>query len=669
MAALALVALLPARSARGAEGPSAPVSVPSLATLVQRARSIHLADSRDWQVLLHYRPTAFGGWKSEADGLGFFFAGKTGKTNPAAELEATLAAFFQPAAADPLNPETMHSQCRFPARYAWLKHELSIQGTGEGTGEGTVYGGAPRAARLVDQPCPLLDTWRTGIAAEAVTMVYATAYLNSPASMYGHTFLRVSRATGEGNPLLDYVVNFAADADTKNGLVYAVRGVGGGFPGHFYTVPYYVKVQEYSNMESRDLWEYELSFSREQVQRLVLHAWETRSTYFDYFFFDENCSYQLLTLLEVADPSLHLVERFGGRVVPADTIRVVLDQPGLVRRLVSRPSLVSTLTERKARLGGREVRAAEAWVETPADSAPPDLTGVPAARQAQVIDAAYDYLRYREGFKSADPSDDFKKHERRLLLARGRLGVPPQEVTARSAIDAPERGHATLRFAVGAGVSDAPGSFETLSIRGTLHDFLDPSGGYPDNAQLEMGHVRARFDNQSQRLRLDRADLVHILSAAPIDRWVHSVSWKAWLGAENARELGCERADSDRRGWRCLYAGGTVGGGFAARFGPQHRLLTFALGESDAGVGPAFAAGHDFRVGLGGEAGLIGDASPLWRFQLGARYIHYFLGETRPNFRTSVAQSFAIGRGLALRLSVETASTYAQAATELVGYF
>ncbi|HET6150183.1 MAG TPA: DUF4105 domain-containing protein [Polyangia bacterium] len=655
------LAALPSRAAPGAPGPGPAVAPPTLPTLLQRARSIRLPETRDWQVLLHYRRTRFGGWKSEADGPGFFFAGEAGKTSPAAELEATLAAFFQPAVADPLNPQTMHPQCRFPARYAWLKRELAIDGPGEG--------GAPAAAQLIDQPCPLLDTWRTGISAEAVTLVYATAFLNSPASMYGHTFLRVSRATGEGNPLLDYVINFAADVDTRNGLVYAVRGLTGSFPGRFFVMPYYVKVQEYSNMESRDLWEYELSFSREQVQRMVLHAWETRTTYFDYFFFDENCSYELLTLLEVADPSLHLVERFGGRVVPADTIRVVLDQPGLVRHRAARPSLASTMTERKARLDWREVRAAEAWVDQPADAAPPDLTGVSAARQAHVLDAAYDYLRYREGFKSAEPSDDFKKHERRLLLARGRLGVPPQEIAARSAIDAPERGHATLRLAVGGGFSDAPGSFETLSIRGTLHDFLDPSGGYSDNAHLEMGHLRGRFDNQSRRLRLDRVDLLHIVSAEPVDRWVHSISWKAWLGAENARELGCERRDSDRRGWRCLYAGGTVGGGVAARFGPQRRLLTFALGESDAGAGPAFAAGDNFRVGVGGEGGLIGDAGPLWRFQIGARYIYYLLGETRPSFRTTVAQSFGIGRGLALRFSVETANTYAQASTELVGYF
>ena len=646
------MALAP-RAARAEVAAGAREGAHAPAALVQQARDKRLAESREWQVLLHYRPTLLGGWESQADGLGFFLAGKAGKTHPAAELEATLAAFFEPAVRDAMNPETMHPQCRFPARYVWLKHELT----------------ADASAPWADQPCPLLDTWRTGISAEAATLVYATAYLNSPASMYGHTFLRLSRATGEGNPLLDYAVNFAADADTKNGLVYAVRGVGGGFPGRFYVVPYYVKVQEYSNMESRDLWEYELALTHDEVQRLVLHAWETRTTYFDYFFFDENCSYQLLTLLEAADPGLRLVDRFGGRVVPADTIRAVLDQPGLVRRLVSRPSLVSLMTERKARLDGREIHAAEDWARSPPEGAAPNLGGVPVDRQAQVIDAAYDYLRYREGFKSAEPSDEFKKRERRMLLARGRLGVPPQEVVARAAVDAPERGHATLRLAVGAGFSEAGGAFETLAIRGAIHDFLDPSEGYPGNAQLEMGNVRARFDNRSRRLRLDRADLVNILSAAPIDRWVHSISWKAWLGVENARELGCERPESDRAGWRCLYAGGTVGGGFATRFGPGRRFLTFAFAETDVGVGPAFAAGHDFRAGAGGEGGFIGEAGSVWRFQLGARYIYYALGDTGPGLRTRVAQSFAIGNGLALRLAVDTANTYAEASTELVGYF
>ena len=653
---LALALMLAPCRARATTAMDAVGNAPALAALIQQAHALRLADSRDWQVLLHYRPTRLGGWESQADGLGCFLAGKPGKTDPTAELEATLAAFFQPAVRDPQDNATLHAQCRFPARYAWLKQVLA-----------QVLAINPSV--LVDQPCPLFDTWRTGIAAESATLIYATAYLNNPASMYGHTFLRLSRATGEGNPLLDYAVNFAADADTKNGLVYAVRGLLGGFPGRFYVVPYYVKVQEYSNMESRDLWEYQLSLTREQVERLVMHAWETRTTYFDYYFVDENCAYQLLTLLEVANPALHLIDRFGARVVPADTIRVLLEQPGLVRRLNARPSLVSTMIQRKSQLDGREVRAAEDWARSPPGSAPPKLPGASVPRQAQVIDAGYDYLRYREGFKTAEPSDEFKKRERRMLLARGRLGVPPQEVEARSAIDAPERGHATLRLGVGGGVSDRAGGFETLSIRAAIHDFLDPSIGYPESAQLEMAQVRLRFDNDPRRLGLDRLDVVNIVSASPIDRWVHSVSWKAWLGAENARELGCDRPTSDRGGWRCLYFGGTGGGGVAARFGPRGRLLAFVLGESDAGVGPAFTGTHDFRIGVGAEAGLVGDAGAFWRCQLGVREIYYALGATGPVLRARAAQSFSISRGLDLRLSVDTTGSYAQASTELVGYF
>jgi hypothetical protein len=624
-----------------------------LASLIAEAHAQRLAESRDWQVLLHYRATKLGGFRSEADGLGFFLAGKPGQTDRSAELDATLAAFFAAAPADPLNPDTQHAQCRFPARYAWLKRALAID-----------------AARLPDQRCPLLDTWRTGIAAEAATLVYATAYLNSPASMYGHTFFRISRATGEGNPLLDYAVNFAADVNTTNGLVYAVRGVAGGFPGRFYVIPYYVKVQEYSNMESRDLWEYELALTREQVERLVLHAWETRTTHFDYYFVTKNCSYQLLTLLEVADPSLHLIERFSGQVIPSDTVRVILEQPGLVRRIAPRPSLVSTMIRRKADLARPEVRAAEQWVATAPGGTPPDLTGMPAPRQAQVIDAAYDYLRYRQGLKN-QPTDDFKKRERQMFLARGRLGVPPQVVEAQPGIDAPERGHATLRLGVGGGVADqAGGGFETLSIRGAIHDYLDPSRGYPEDAELEMLHLRLRFDNDRRAAGVDRLDLLHILSAAPVDRWVHNMSWKVWAGADNARELGCERPGSPHAGWRCLYGGATTGGGFAARFGPQQRALAFLLAETAAAAGPAFdAADHRFRVGAGGEAGLVAEAGELLRLQLGVQYIYYVLGERRSHVHAHAAQSISIGRGLALRLGVDTAGTYAQVATELLGYF
>jgi hypothetical protein len=661
-----------ASSARGAagaaadDGPALERRAASVGKAIADAHARGLADSRQWRALVHYRPTMFGGWKSEADCVGFFLAGRAGRTDPRAELDATIAALLapppraapkppsaQPSPSPPTPPSPEHAQCLFPARWQWLKQALALSGE-----------------EVVDVACPTFEEWHRGIAAQAITLVYATAYLNSPASMYGHTFFRLSRATGEGNPLLDYVINFAADVDTNNGLIYAVKGVTGGFRGLFYVMPYYVKVQEYSNMESRDLWEYELALSPAQVDTLVRHVWETRTTHFDYYFFTRNCSYQLLSLLEVADPSLDLVSHFTTRVIPSDTVRVVLRDTNLVGRRRPRPSIVSVMNRRKARLSSAEVQVAERFaLAADAGALPTDaLAGFAKERQALILDAAYDYFRYRQGL-SVEPTLGYKKKERRLLLARGRVGVPPQDVASAPGIDAPERGHDSLRVGLGAGTSDQSGWFQTVSVRGAIHDYLDSARGYPRDAQLAMGNLALRFNDQARRLSVDHVDLIDIVSASPLDRWVKSLSWKVWLGVDNARELGCERGDSDRRGCRCLYAGATTGGGGAVRFGPEERFLLFALVETDAAAGPAFKAGERYRVGGGVEAGLVAEAGPRCRFLLGAREILYFLGDRRENRRARVAGDVTLTRGLDLRVGVDVAGTYADVTGQLLAYF
>ena len=116
-----------------------------LAQLLRQARAQKLARTRTWQVLLHYREMWYGGWRSEADGWGFFNAGRIGKIDPERELEATLTAFRGPPV--PLDPsrleESQHPQCRFPARWQFLKQALGID-----------------PARFPDQPCPLFSFWR-----------------------------------------------------------------------------------------------------------------------------------------------------------------------------------------------------------------------------------------------------------------------------------------------------------------------------------------------------------------------------------------------------------------------------------------------------------------------------------------------------------------------------
>ena len=123
--------------------------------------------------------------------------------------------------------------------------------------------------------------------------------------MYGHTFLRVDeKGRLEDERLLDYALNFSAHAPDAGGLLYSLRGLTGGYPGRFSIAPYYMKVQEYSNLESRDLWEYRLDLSSRTADRVLRHVWELGEAHFDYYFLTENCSYQLLPLFDAADPEI-----------------------------------------------------------------------------------------------------------------------------------------------------------------------------------------------------------------------------------------------------------------------------------------------------------------------------------------------------------------------------
>ncbi|MDX2019529.1 MAG: DUF4105 domain-containing protein [Deltaproteobacteria bacterium] len=616
--------------------------------LQKTASSLHLEQSRMWQVLLHYRKTWTGGWRSEADGLGFFNAGKSGRTDPAAELNATLLAFAQPAPPSDAGKsleDAQHPQCRFPARWSWLKETLQID-----------------PARMPDQPCPYFAMWRQAFAAQKVNLVYAAAYVNSPASMYGHTFLRLTRSTGEGNPLLDYIINYAADVDTKNGLVYAFKGVLGGFRGRFYAMPYYVKIQEYSNMESRDLWEYELSLTPAQSERLVQHTWETRSTHFDYYFFTENCSYFLLGLLEAADPRLHLVDEFWGTTIPANTVRAVLNVPGLVRSNAPRPSLRATMFAQKRALNARQMDAANALANT-GKAAATALAALPKVEQARIIDAGYARLRYKEGF-TWPPTPSFEKKERELLVLRGRTGVPPQTVAGIDFVDAPERGHRTLRLAAGGGSTfdakerTAGVAFADVSMRFAIHDYLDDPQGYPEDASLEMVSLRLRLLVDSQRFFIERLTLLNIVSAAPVDRWLISPSWKVWAGGGQAHELGCA-------GWDCSFGGVTSGGGFAWR--PWRPWLLFAMGDLQVQGGSIFA--HNFRAGLGGSLGSTIRWGRVAQTELGAQYIQHLVGDTRNRPLFSFGHAFNLGSRMQARIVAESFGRVVFSRAELVAYF
>ena len=81
--------------------------------------------------------------------------------------------------------------------------------------------------------------------ADSVSLIFASSYLSNPASMFGHTFLRLGRrATGHDDVLRDNTLNFAANAGNYGGMLYAVKGLLGLYPGQYTVMPYYMKIPE-----------------------------------------------------------------------------------------------------------------------------------------------------------------------------------------------------------------------------------------------------------------------------------------------------------------------------------------------------------------------------------------------------------------------------------------
>ncbi|HEX8907648.1 MAG TPA: DUF4105 domain-containing protein, partial [Anaeromyxobacteraceae bacterium] len=549
--------LTPALSPGGGERE---ISARYLAELVATARARRLSEALAWRRLIHYRSTWLGGVESDADGPAFFLA-PSGKRDPQAELEATLAGFFAPPAPSP-DPKGQHPQCQFPARLAWLSAELGID-----------------RARLPAPPCPRLDEFRARVQARSVTLVFSSYYLNNPASAFGHTFLRLNKTAApeaaKHFQLVDFGVDYAATVDTGNVLLYAVKGLTGFFHGNWNHYPYFYKVREYADYESRDLWEYDLALTPAETDLLVAHLWELGSTWFDYYYLTENCSHGVLAALEAAAPRLELLRHLGLIVLPADTVKALFENPGLVGAVHFRPSIRTQFLTRAAALSPRERDALQALAAEPGAPTP----GLTPPEQAHALDAALDWVDFAHAKELLDakvtPAADLKQ---RLMQRRSAVPVQSEDLVVPPVLaQQPQLGHGSLRMGVGGGASTRSGPLAVYDFRLALHDLADPPTGYPALAQIEFLPVRVRYEPRHDALRLERALLVDVFSLNSFSRFDQHITWRAALGADTVRDAGCPG---------CLAGVAQLGGGLAqAVLGDA--VTAYALTEAELAAAPA----------------------------------------------------------------------------------
>lgn len=518
-----------------------------------------LSQHPQWLALLHYeKQGAFQRVYSEVDDTKFFYA-EHGNKDPYAELMANITEFKKNQIGDSA------IACRFPARLDFLQHF------------------APEL-QLTKPTCPAYDAWYQNVKGDALYLIFPASYMNSPSSMFGHTLLRLDGR--QGHTLLSSAINFAAFTDpTDDEITFTVKGLTGGYPGYVSLVPYYEKVNEYNHIESRDIWEYQLKLDAQQIDLFTRHVWELNEIRFDYYFIDENCSYRLLTLLKVVNPNWQLTKDFNYRTVPTDTIRA-LQQYDLIGEVNYRPSQSTQLYQRSLQLSLNLQKTAQQLAHDPSMVVlTSEYQALSGHEKAQVLELAYDYSRYLN-IKEKNNDPDLQKRSLKLLSLRSKLSI---EGSAFIPTPVPEvrdeEGHKTYRTTFSAGqVNDQ--LYGELGMRINYHDWLDGLNGYREGAQIEMGHVRVRANDE--KIQLQQLDVISIRSLGPRDVFRSPISWQV--------SGGYERWASDNLGHAHL----RLAAGLAYEVSGG---LVYGMGVTQLANGKRYEG--DLHLAIGGEVGYL----------------------------------------------------------------
>ncbi len=503
---------------------SAPVQATAAVRAVEPSRLKVISQQRQWAHLLHYRYHPFSmRWRSQNDSEAFFVSpdalAMQGPEQLLEELTAEVEAFQQTRWTD----VDESAQCRFPARYYWVKKQLPD-------------------IEWQDLACPDFEEWAGKLDAHSLTLIFPASHINSPSSMYGHTLIRMDREDPNSSKLLAFSVNFAANADPDdNELVFSAKGLAGGYPGVATVMRYHEKTREYQHMEYRNVWEYPLNLQGDEVDQFVRHIWEVQGTEFDYYFFDENCSYRVLAFIDAASERSDAARHFDFTAIPVDTIRE-LEHEQLLGKAEFRPSaatLMSHMIENTTDdVVGRAVELVDTSIDPQTDFnalLEQQLAGLNALEQAQMLELAYQYARYA-AIKKKQNGKAIRNATLGILAARSKLGgiepYPPLE----TAPPRDDEGHGSRRISftagsVGVDNNSVAHGFGGLSFRPAYHDLVDPSYGFVPGSQIVMGKTDLRWA-EGDSIRLEHFTAVNVRSLSARDALFRPTSWEVDAGFE-----------------------------------------------------------------------------------------------------------------------------------------
>lgn len=546
-----------------------------------------LSEKPSWLKLLYY-DKSLTGYESQIDSKEFFL--KSG-TQPLLELQTFV---------DSLKSDR-HIRCQYPARTKLVVKELGLE---------KKYLNFSHCQKYLDFYQFMLP--------EKVYLVFSSYFLESPGSAFGHTFLRFSKKSdlqeGQRGELLDLGINYGADVTTDNAILYSLFGIIGGFDGIYSSMPYYYKVREYNNFESRDLWSYELNLSLKDKEKLVDHLWELSPTRSAYYFFTENCSYRVLKALEAVKPNIDILDGLPFFVIPADTIKELSKESNLVKEIHFRPSIKRVFENIYKQLDQKEKKSLDSFIDSKDFK---ELSSLSESSKANVLDVALEFIDFKHSSEVLAKKGEFYDFKKEILKKRAKL--PGMELSTEVPMpqkEKPHLGHQSQRFGIKYGDNKELGSYEELEVRMAFHDLLDPVIGQPELAEITFFSLRGRFFNDTESLQFERWTLAEISTLNPVGFKHYPLSLSARIGVERVRNATCDN---------CLAPLLMFGTGLTKSFSSHRYLFSFYL-DNEVSQDDSYVKSH-FRYSVGPRAQALLRWTPSFNQKLSAGWQKHIFQE------------------------------------------
>lgn len=522
------------------------------------------AYSDQWLSLLHYQKK-WTGYRATI-GNAEFYISPEGRVDPLKELQATINLFHS-------NQD--NKKCAFPARYVLLKKA------------GIVQGNFPE--------CKDYQQFKQDLQPAGITLIFTDAYMNNSSSLFGHTLFRIDTKR-KGTQLLAHGVNYGAYTNGyENSFLYAVYGLAGFYPAGFTTKPYYDVINTYNNLENRDIWEYQLDLTPEELDFFVAHIWELGQTRTPYYFFSLNCSYMLMEVLDAIRPELKLSAEFKRQTIPLDTIKAV-NNKHMIKAVHYRPSRQKKIYHRIEQMTGEQydvflqmIRKQNYNLNTLADD-----------QQADVLETAYQYIQYKYTANDMELSD-YRKESFNVLKMRNKIPYG-QKFNDFPQGKNPALSHDSAQIGLGIG-SYRGNFFEQLSIRPAYHALRDNPHGYLQGAEINFMNVTFRHYDNNDRYVLQKVDILNLASLSPISQVFRAPSYRITLDVERVENL-----KNDDFGY--TLNGSAAGGGSIK---PCQNVLLYSLGALEGAYG-GFLKENQW-IGISGAVGMLVNAQKF-AFQL-----------------------------------------------------